>query len=373
MLAMGNRDSGASLPFVPPKCATEPKPDWPADGPTLVEGQFTDISPPPFKYKDSSGFAITQGMSIDPCNPTTVYVCVPNTSKCTEPDCRGLFRSTNGGKTWTELGDFLDCKNIWVDPNDPLHLYQGGGTEDGFHVSYDGGLTWITPPKFKMAGVETGDVYHIEPDPTDFKHILVTFHSGWKAYGGDSGILESFDGGENWVVHPPIAPSWSGGYNVFILHEPIRKIGNSNTWLFATQGEGFFRTTDAGKTWTKVSDIDMEHGGGTIYYAKDGTLYVSGSQGVLKSKDNGATFESFVPIPAAGELSLIGDGTNLYTGAHGGGKLRYAKETDPTMWMAYNEQEFAEGPFQMALDKVHNVLFTANIRGGVWVLKLRKE
>jgi len=318
----------------------------------------------------------TQGMTIHPCNPALLYVAVDLDGSSTDPNCAGVFHSEDGGATWRELGAFDSPVNVRVDPEDPLHLYVcdgvRGGT-NGFWVSHDGGATWAMPDGFKQASQAVGssDVYHVEPDPTDFNHVLLTFHSPWHG-GGASGVLESFDGGTTFKIHEGLEDwAWAYGYDVFFLYEPQLGIGDPRTWLFGTQGKGYWRTTDAGEHWTKVSNENMRHGGGTVYYTRDGVLYVSGDASILRSTDNGVTFTSSVPAQFSAYLSVIGDGKNLWTGNHGGGPFLTAPESAPDSWKPFNDQQFKEGPFQMAHDKQHQILYSANASGGVWALKLQ--
>jgi hypothetical protein len=247
---------------------------------------FVNISPPGVPF-DANATAITQGMTIDPCNPSTIYVCVGDAE-------HGIYRSTGGG-TWTRLdhgGGFP--VRVRVDPEDPLHLYVGDGVRggnNGFFYTLDGGVTWTLPQGFKDFADEGGsyDVYHVEPDPTDFEHVLVSFHSAWKGE-PENGVIESFDGGVTWKKAGLPGAGAGDGTDVYFLYEPAQGIGNAQTWLFGTQGNGHWRTTDSGENWTKVSDISMQHGGGAKYYSAQGALYVSSAQGVLKSTDNGETF-----------------------------------------------------------------------------------
>jgi hypothetical protein len=250
-----------------------------------------------------------------------------------------------------------------------------GSASDGFWVSNDGGNSWTMPEGFKTAAntVKDYDVYHVEPDPSDFNHVLVTFHYYWQGgnwTGALAGVFESFDGGSKWTIHQP-NPGWdgAGGYDVYFLYNPKLGIGDSKTWLYGTQGKGHWRTTNSGETWTKVTDVSMEHGGGQLYYTQQGVLYASGSGHILRSKDNGITWTEIGNNN--GFLSVIGDGTNLYTGGHGGGHFFTAKESDDLKWSDFNTQSFFEGPFEMEYDPVNGILYSANIRAGVWALKVK--
>jgi hypothetical protein len=361
-----NAGSGGLVPFEPPKCAAGSSTALPAGAPQLTLGTFVKISPPGVPF-DSMATAITQGMTIDPCNPSTIYVCVGDKE-------HGIYRSTDGGGTWTRLdygGGFP--VRVKVDPGDPLHLYVGDGVRggnNGFFYTTDGGKTWTMPQGFKDFADEGGsyDVYHVEPDPTDFKHVLLSFHSGWKGE-AENGVVESFDAGLTWKKAGLPGAGAGDGTDVYFLYEPQLGIGDAKTWLFGTQGNGHWRTTNAGENWTKVSDVSMQHGGGGKYYNAQGVLYISSNQGVLKSTNNGESFEKI----GLGQsyLSIIGDGTRLFTGQHFNSRFVSALESNDTAWAELNQQDFDEGPFEMALDPVNHILYSANIRAGVFALKLK--
>ena len=214
-------------------------------------------------------------MTRDPCNAGTVYVCVRFGQS-------GIYKTTDGGAHWAKAGTLDGCINVRVDPANPQHLYSGdgvGSASDGFWVSNDGGNSWTMPEGFKTAAntVKDYDVYHVEPDPSDFNHVLVTFHYYWQGgnwTGALAGVFESFDGGSKWTIHQPGNPGWdgAGGYDVYFLYNPKLGIGDSKTWLYGTQGKGHWRTTNSGETWTKVTDVSMEHGGGQLYYTQQGVL-----------------------------------------------------------------------------------------------------
>jgi hypothetical protein len=112
----------------------------------------------------------------------------------------------------------------------------------------------------------------------------------------------------------------------------------------------------------------MQHGGGTTYYTTAGVLYVSSANGILKSTNNGGSFTTIGPNK--GYLSVIGDGTHLYAARHFNSRFETALESNDTVWSFFNEQEFDEGAFEMAIDPLNGILYSANIRSGVYALKL---
>ena len=104
--------------------------------------------------------------------------------------------------------------HVRIDPNDSNHLYAGDGvrgSSPGFFVSTDGGINFVKPQGFvdalKAASIGTDDIYEVAADPSDFKHLLLSFHSAWgwtdTKWNMDAGVLESKDGGTTWIVHEP--------------------------------------------------------------------------------------------------------------------------------------------------------------------------
>jgi hypothetical protein len=346
----------------------------PPGKPALTVGVWTNISPAEVPFGD----AFTQGLAIDPCDPATLYLTVDSFD--VEVNKAGLYKSTDAGATWKRTSALDEPIRIRIDPRDPRHLYAvdgvRGGTQ-GFYVSVNGGETFEQPEGFASlkasAGIFQYDTYDLAVDPTDFDHVLVSHHSAWgwtdTKWNTSSGVLESKDGGTSWLVHEPLA-GWGSGHAINFLFNPELGLGNSDTWLLGTQGPGMFRTADAGKSWTKVSDLGIQHGGGSVYYDKAGTLFASGANGNLRSSDNGLTWTKV--SEGKGYNAVFGDGQLLYT-APGFGPTSYftSPEGEGTTWTPFNTtQQFKAGPFEMALDRTNGILYSANWGEGLWALKL---
>jgi len=207
------------------------------------------------------------------------------------------------------------------------------------------------------------DVYDVAADPTDFNHVLVSFHSTYS-----SAVLESKDGGDTWTPHA--VPGVGAGNSINFLYAPDLGIGDTQTWLLGTQGAAQWRTSDGGQTWTKVTDNGIQHGGGTIYYTKAGALFASGNPHNLRSNDNGKTWTTI--NDSNGYTAIFGDGTNLYTEKiFGPAPFITSLETDGTKWTDFGTQQFVQGPFEMGIDPVNRVLYTASWNAGMWAIKLK--
>jgi photosystem II stability/assembly factor-like uncharacterized protein len=362
------------------KCKTAVNTSLPATAPKLAAGTWTDITPAALvPLKGSHDTLIGQGLAMDPCNVATLYW----GSTPYDTTKGGLFKTTDGGGSWTKVGPFDAPVHVRIDPTDPKHLYVGDGVRGatmGFWVSRDGGATWAKPNGFanaaKSAGIDCSgldDVYDIAVDPTNFDHVLVSLHSpySWCQFESGAGVLESRDGGNSWYIGP--RGNYGQGHSINFLYQPDLKIGDPNTWLLGTQmSGGYYRTTDAGKTWTKVSDNGIAHGGGTLYYSKQGVAYASGLPSNLRSADNGATWTLL--SPGGSSTCVFGDGTTLYTAPTLGDNPYFVSpESDGTVWTPYQngaQKWHNAGPFEMAYDAANGIVYSSNWEQGVMALKV---
>jgi hypothetical protein len=369
--AAARRDAGPPPDAEPlPAClAGTPMPPRDPGAPALEVGVWTYLNPPQVTFGTDPA-VFTQGLALDPCNPNVIYVGVCAFDP--EPTNAGLYKSTDAGATWRRVGNLDEPVRVRVDPRDPDHLYVGDGVRGatmGFWRSFDGGETWELPEAFAALDERAFvlDVYDVAPDPNDFDHILVSSHSPWDwsgshpLYSRAAGVLESHDGGTTWEMHDP-EPSWGYGHSVWFLRTP-------GTWLLGTQGDGFWRTSDEGESWVQVTENNLQHGGGSIFYASTGALFAGGTPNLMKSLDDGVTWTTHGPH--SGFNSLIGDGTTLYTGPVFGPRFITSPESDGETWTEVEGAEFGSGPFEMAYDEVNGIVYAATWNEGFLALRVR--
>jgi hypothetical protein len=360
---------------IPIGCRAGAATTLPPGAPVLAPGSWKNISPPGVVFQTGATAVFTQGITLDPCNEATLYLCV--CSFDVAGGNPGVYKSTDAGGTWKKVGKLDEPIHIRVDPGDPNHLYAVDGVRGatgGFWVSNDGGDTWTQPAGF--AALDKGaaplfqfDAYDVAADPADFRHVLLSFHGPWDgfgkfpAWGYRSGVLESKDGGDTWIVHKPL-DGWGNGNGIWFLD-------GSDAWLFGSQTAGYWRTTDAGANWTQViATVNMQHGGGTLLRTKSGVLYAGGVPHLIRSKDDGVSWTQIGPY--AGFNSIVSDGTTLYSGPVGGPNLITAKESDDTTWTPYaGGPTLVSGPFEMAFDSANAIVYAGNWNEGLWALKVK--
>ena len=156
---------------------------------------------------------------IDPADPKTVLVCALGHAYGPQPE-RGVFRTTDGGTTWTKVL-FVDqntgCSDLAMDPKNPRTLFAGmwqleihtwgrtsGGPGGGLFVSRDEGVTWQRLEGHGLPTKPVGKVtVAIAPSDPDCVYALIETGDGipWNGKPTDSGQLwRSDDGGDDWEL-----------------------------------------------------------------------------------------------------------------------------------------------------------------------------
>jgi len=156
---------------------------------------------------------------IDPKNPDVVLACALGHAYGPQPE-RGVFRTTDGGKTWTKtlfVDENTGCSDIAMDLNNPRILFAGmwqleihtwgrtsGGPGGGLYASRDGGATWkkLTGSGLpaKPVGKVAVAISHSNPNRV---YTLIETGDGvpWDGKETDAGqVFRSEDGGDTWRV-----------------------------------------------------------------------------------------------------------------------------------------------------------------------------
>jgi len=196
----------------------------------------------------------------------------------------GLWASTDGGESWDKLGgdeaDDVRIINrptgIVYDPEDPDTFWESG--------IYNGGGVFRTRDKgesFRQLGTVThNDSVSVDFSDPDRRTLLASGHEQGLV------LFKSSDGGSNWE---PIGSNLPERAGVCSFHLII----DADTYLAgcAPYGEnvgGIFRTTDGGDDWALVSEYK---GVGAALTASDGNIYWAGQGGMIKSDDQGRTWD----------------------------------------------------------------------------------
>ena len=175
----------------------------------------------------------------------------------------GVYRSLDAGKTWTRMG--LDSTGaidaILIDPTDPDVVYVGAlgnswkdSEERGVYKTTDGGKTWR---RVLYVNERTG-AGDMVMDPANPRHLIVGMweHRRWpwffKSGGPGSGIYTTYDGGETWKRETPAGGIPQGELGRTGLDFARGTPGVVYALVEAKQSV-VLRSADGGDTWTTVN------------------------------------------------------------------------------------------------------------------------
>jgi photosystem II stability/assembly factor-like uncharacterized protein len=219
---------------------------------------------------------------------------------------RGLYRSADAGKTWTFIGlrDVGQIATIRVHPSDPNTVFvaaQGNpfvpNPERGVYRTTDGGKTW----KNVLHLSDDLGAADLELQPGNPKVIFASIWHGqrkpWTIISGstDGGIYKSVDGGDNWTKLGGGLPSQVfGRSNVAISASKPDRI---YALVEAKPGSGLYRSEDGGATWALINHATSLTTR-PFYYStlvadpNNSDVVFIGNEGWFKSTDGGKSFHT---------------------------------------------------------------------------------
>lgn len=242
----------------------------------------------------------------------------------------GIYKSIDAGKTWEHLGltDGQQIPALAVDPHDSNRLFAavlghpyGANKERGIYRSTDGGRTW----KNVLFKDENTGGSEVVLDPT---HPNVVYAALWESrlgpwedgnqYNGThGGLFKSTDGGDTWhpltkglpenLVQIQVAIAASDSSRIYAT------IATNQEGKYATGvGLGVYRSDDAGENWYKATDDPrpaMKIGGGDlpipVVDPKDPNVVYSASIVTCRSTDGGKTWVSLRGAPGGDDYQNL--------------------------------------------------------------------
>jgi photosystem II stability/assembly factor-like uncharacterized protein len=254
-------------------------------GPNLTTGRISDIS-------------------VDPRNRNVWYVAASSGN---------LWKTENRGNTWTPIFDTYGSFSLGVvvvDPRDSNVVWLGTGENnnqrsvaygDGLYKSTDAGKTWV------RVGLETSEhIGEILIDPRSSNTVYVAAIGPLWSSGGDRGLYKTVDGGKSWKAVLTVSPD-TGVTDVAMdpkrpdvlyaaAYQRRRAVGQL---IGGGPESALYKSTNGGQTWTKLSKglptVEIGRIGLGINWRNPNTVYAlvtaqRGQGGFFRSDDAGASW-----------------------------------------------------------------------------------
>ena len=239
---------------------------------------------------------------IHPEDAETVYVAALG-SLWGPNDRRGLFKTADGGKSWTQvlsISKHTGVVDVAMDPENPDLLYAaayqrerrawnfvGGGEESGIFKTSDGGESW----QERTAGLPQGDIGRIALSICRSKPNVI--YAAVEAVGAESGVYRSSDYGASWELRTNDVSTRSDFGQIRCDPNNPERIYLLHVRLFLSE--------DGGKSFRRDVFGPGAHGDWRGFWIDPGNsnhLIVGNDGGVYFSYDRGRTwdFQSNIPV-----------------------------------------------------------------------------
>lgn len=241
-------------------------------------------------------------ITIDPRDPKRIFVAAAGSLFNAGGD-RGVYRSTDGGASWTRVlagaNDFTGANDVIMDPTNPRRLYAAmwdhrrepdkrsyGGVGSGVYRSTDGGDTWQRLDSLRGVDPALGRI-GIALAPSNPKQLYAILSRGASSSGAFDGFYVSDNGGDSWTRTPDA--------------EVLTESQSSFPWWFAklwvdprnaqhvhVAGVGLPTSRNGGRSWTYDDDsmhVDQHamvwdpRYPNRVYLGNDGGVYRSDKGG----------------------------------------------------------------------------------------------
>jgi photosystem II stability/assembly factor-like uncharacterized protein len=258
---------------------------------------------------------------VDPRDSDVVYVAAQGPLWRSGGD-RGLYKTTDGGKTWTpslEISPHTGVTDVWMDPRNPDVLYAAsyqrrrhvwtlinGGPESGIYKSTDAGQTWAEMTN----GLPEGDIGRIglAVSPADPDVVYAIVEAAEKG-----GFYRSVDAGVNWTKRSDYMTGSPQYYNE-IVPDPVKvdRVYAMDTWMHVTE--------DGGETFKKVGERYKHVDNHSLWIDPEDTDYLLAGcdGGVYETFDRGVTWHYKSNLPVMQFYRVTADSAEPFYNVYGG-------------------------------------------------------
>ncbi|MEZ5083783.1 MAG: hypothetical protein R2750_10085 [Bacteroidales bacterium] len=260
-------------------------------------------------------------IAINPQNSNIVFVAAEGSAWGPGGE-RGLFRTTDGGSTWEkvlEISENTGINNVVIHPHAPnvmfatseqrrrhVHTKIGGGPESAVYKSVDGGITW-NKTKSGLPGVDIGGMGIAISPVSPFPIYLIV-----EAAMEKGGFFRSTDVGETWEKMSD--HSSSGQYYNEIYCDPVNP-----DKVYSMETVSKF-TIDGGKTWNSIGNNDRHVDDHAFWIDPEDTNHfmIGGDGGVYETFDNGKHYIHKTNLPVTQFYRVAVDNSIPFYWVYGG-------------------------------------------------------
>ncbi len=258
------------------------------------------------------GLTDTQHISrivIHPKNPNILYVAASGNEYTHSPD-RGVYKSVDGGKNWTQVffkSNSTSVTDLVIDPLHPDTLYVGtaprlryrwndpkGGPETGVYKTIDGGRNWKSLAEHGLPEFATGQFERIGIDlcasQPETVYVLVN-NDGASGREGGARVFRSDDAGENFrliegneevrATHP--------SYGWFFGQIRVDPSNAETVYVFGLNAK---RSIDGGYTWQNIQGSHADYHGAWINPTDSDHVVIINDGGIMISHDGMETYQA---------------------------------------------------------------------------------
>lgn len=245
---------------------------------------------------------------VDPQNSSNVFVAALG-SLYTRTVDRGVYRSQDAGLTWTKVlfvSDSAGAVDLAIDPVDPRRVFAAtwermrvpsqriyGGLGSGLWRSLDGGTTWTRLASGLPAASTPESRIGVAIAPS--AHLTVYAIFSRMSDQALDGVFRSTDGGDTWTRQSATNLSgiigaqgfWSG--RLF-----VHPTNPSEVWA---DGVGLARSTNAAGSFTSVAGLHADHHAQWFFPASPATILKGNDGGLYRSTNGGTSWTHFANLP----------------------------------------------------------------------------
>ncbi len=344
----------------------------------------------------ADGDRVFRSLTVDPGN---AFILVLGTER------NGFVRSEDGGQTWTRhragfRADGTAYPEVWdidISSSDPDVVMAatlnspgpptGPRGQPGIYKSTDGGKSWTQ----LNCGLTTSRAVSVRIDPSNPEIAVAGLEGGFPSYTSDSnlypgGIFRTEDGGENWTRVDVGPDDDRSGFSIMqrVPTDPPTLITFGSSIDDTSRNIGFLRSSDMGTTWEffaselrnkPISNFAISSDGQVIYVNESGTYFgwISRDAGSTWSQSDIIQVNGPIAVsPIDSNLVLFSSHGDLRRSTNGLGTIQVVKDTD----MPIREIVFAPSdPNVVYAETDGYLLYRSDDAGVTWrlLVNIREE